>query len=280
MSQTWYDDLKPAGAAGTHAAGDDGEDINTPDNTALSFPEAGQVIDASYHVYGGQVVVHMPEGYDEYWIHLNKIFVSPGEQIDPNEIIGTSGGGVGDDVLHNGVVQPAQAQSWYEGHSSGYHSEIGYFQDATPQGSMSEFNKGWHHPARQLDPRPIITRLKALAPQLFSGPNAGGSNNPGVPVTGTTGTPTQGTPLAFGLPDPQQFAAGAVTGISQTLGFSDPKNALLRISVGAVGVVLMLGSLVIALQPELTDAGEAMQSGVDQVKQQVVGAAKDAVAAT
>ncbi len=249
---------------------DDGVDVGTPDNTALSFPEGGQVIDASYHVYGGQVVVHLPEGYDEYWIHLNKIFVSPGEYVSPDEIIGTSGGGVGGLILKDGHVQPATSQSDYKGHSSGYHSELGYFQDRTAQGSMAEFNKGWGNKLRQLDPRPVMQKIAAAHPQLFYG--AGDASQGQTPSAGTQ-TQTNGLRNPFNI-DIGAGLADAGNRLLNSMGFDDAKNALLRRGAGGVGVVLMLGSLVIALQPEAEAAGQGVQKIYEQAQGQAAKAVK------
>ena len=248
MTAAWWDDLKTAGSAGTHAAGDDGEDLNTPDNTPVSFMEPGQVIDASYHVYGGQVVVHMPDGYDEYWIHLNNIYVHPGDSITPGETIGTSGGGVGDYVLHNGTVEPAQDQSWYEGHSSGYHSETGFFEDTSAHGDMGQFNQGWGNAGRQLDPRPMIQQYAA-------------GNPPSLPVQGQTLSDT----TKASLTDPSTWGPALANGVAQAAGFTDAGNMLVRIAAGGAGLGLCVLAAYLAVKPEadtvISTAGKTAAKG-------------------
>lgn len=255
-AQPWYDDLKPAGARGTHAAGDDGEDLDTPDRTPVSFMDAGQVIDASYHVYGGQVVIHLPSGYDEYFIHLNQIDVKPGDVVMAGETIGDTGGGVGDLVLHDGKVQPAQSQSWYEGHSTGYHSEIGFFEDDSARGDMGQFNQGWGHRYRQLDPRPRI-----LAYQH--------GDHPVIPPHGQPGTTnlTPGIPPGFNVADPATW----IPALASSLGFSSAANMTQRLAVGTVGVGVIFVGLLVAIQPEAQQVAE-------QIRGQVVKAAKAAAA--
>ena len=230
----WYDYPITNG----HAS-DDGIDIGTGNDVPLTFPAAGQVIDASYHVYGGQVVVHMPNGYDEYFIHLDKIFVHPGDSVSPDEVVGLSGGGVGDNVLHDGVVQPAQSQSWYEGHSSGRHTEFGEFKDTSAHGDMAQFNRGWGNKARQLDPTLLLMRLNEQgAPNALKWPAISGAASA---VSGAVNAVTSG-PGAW------------VDGAAKALGFTSPQNALQRLAVGGVGVLLMLGGVFIALQPEVQAA--------------------------
>lgn len=224
-AQPWYDYH-----VGSHA-NDDGVDISTINDTDLFFPQAGQVIDASYHVYGGQVVVHMPDGWDEYFIHLDKIGVKPGDMVTPGEIIGTSGGGVGDLILKNGRVQPATSQSDYQGHSSGYHTEFGEFKDTSSSGDMRQFNQGWGNKLRQFDPTAIIVALKT-------------SRNPPSP-THPVSIAGPGVNLP-GLPDPSQWPNAMAT----AFGFTSPQNMLQRLAAGGVGVALAVVAVAIALQPE------------------------------
>lgn len=267
-AQPWYD----YNITNPHSL-DDGVDMGTPDNTPLSFPEPGQVIDASYHVYGGQVVVHMPDGYDEYWIHLNNVLVSPGEMIQPGQEIGTSGGGVGDLILKNGSVQPATSQSDYQGHSSGYHSELGLFQDSSAGGDMNQFNKGWGNKLRQLDPTGLINALAGSggqsagsvatitgAPLSDPWPPPGDHLDPnGVPIK-ADGTVDKGAWIRHNskyggwgflnpgnwwgaiVPGPSNIIDSAIATMLQGLGFSSPANAVQRLGAGAVGIgVIFVG---------------------------------------
>lgn len=228
---SWWEYEKPAGAPGTHAAGDDGEDLSTPDRTPVYLPFAGQVIDTSYHDYGGQVVVKVAGApYDEYAIHMNGIAVHKGDRIAPDTYIGDSGGGVGDLVLHDGSIQPAQDMSWYHGHSTGYHSEFGLFRD-DKGGDMGEFNRGWGNRGRQMDPRPIIDAEKQ-------------KNMPPPP-------PPSGDPGSNSNPlDPRTWASAVGRQFLQAAGFSSLQNMALRVAVGAAGVGLALGGVWVAIQPE------------------------------
>lgn len=259
MAQPWYDDLKPAGAPGTHAAGDDGEDLNTPDRTPVAFMDAGQVIDASYHVYGGQVVIHLPSGWDEYFIHLNNIDVKPGDVVMAGERIGDTGGGLGDLVLHDGKVQPAQDMSWYEGHSSGYHSELGFFQDFSARGDMNQFNDGWGKRYRQLDPRP---RIEAYAK----------GDHPPIPPHGQPGSNPGGFQWPANPFDPNTW----INDVVKAFGFSSPQNMLQRLAVGAAGASLAVIGLLVALQPGIE---QGVQGYSDMVHRNIQEAAKVAKAA-
>lgn len=222
---------------------DDGVDIGTPNDTPLTMPFGGKVIDASYHDYGGQVVVDVPgTGYSEYEIHLDRMFVHPGEDVQPGQVIGYSGGGVGDLVLHDGRVQPAQSQSWYHGHSSTYHTEYGLFEGDT----MNQVNQGWGNPSRQLDPTGVLDAL-----QMGHQPNWPGSTPPsGSP----TGSPT-GQPQAFGLPNPID-PTGWPNAIAKGMGFTNAGNMLQRMTVGAAGVGAIALGVWVAMQPEVQAAGE------------------------
>lgn len=239
----WYDD--PITNPHSH---DDGVDIGTPNDTPLYFPGVGQVIDASYHVYGGQVVVHMPDGYDEYFIHMNRIDVHPGDWISAGEEVGTSGGGVGDLVLHNGHVQPAQAQSWYEGHSDGYHSEFGEFQDNSPSGSMSQFNQGWGNKSRQRDPTGLIQSLRSGLINLKLNPGATPPDTGQIASSAISSAASSAT-------------TGVIDDAVKAFGFSSPQNALQRIGVGVAGLAVILVGLYVAGQPEIqTVAGQAQKA--------------------
>lgn len=161
-TQSWYD----YGINNPHGS-DDGVDLPTPNDTPVWFPFDAKVIDANWYDYGGQVAAAIPgTDYSEYFIHLDKIYVKPGQTVPAGTVIGTTGGGVGDLIRHNGTVQPAQSQAWYGGHSSGYHTEYGLFEGQ----DMSSFNQGWGQPARQLDPTSIIQELQAGQRPSFPGP--------------------------------------------------------------------------------------------------------------
>lgn len=250
----WWEYEKPAGSAGTHAAGDDGEDLSTPDHTPVHFPWPGTVIDAHHYVYGGQVVVKVDGApYDEYAIHLNNINVKQGDYIYPGTLIGDTGGGVGDLVLKNGSVQPATSMADYHGHSTGYHSEFGAFRDDSPHGDMNQFNQGWGHPNRQIDPRPIVDALHAgqNVPPLPGGtlPGTPGGTSSSSQDNGFLGIPGAIDRLGQTL-NPANWGANIGNTFLKAAGFDNAQNALLRVTVGAAGVGLMLGGVWIALEPE------------------------------
>ena len=236
MAQPWYDYAIPD--AGSHAAGDDGDDVDTPDNTPVTLPFGGKVIDAQWYDYGGQVVADVPgTGYSEYAIHLNDIYVQPGQTVPAGTIIGTSGGGVGDKVKHAGKVQPAQSQGWYNGHSTGYHMEYGLFEGD----NMAAFNQGWGNHQRQLDPPGVLHDL-----QQGLEPHWPGTSQP-TGVSASPG-PVQGTTLGLPGVDPSQWP----TQIATSLGFVNPQDALLRLTAGAVGIGGILLAVFVALQPDLS----------------------------
>lgn len=256
-TKQWYDYDITQG----HAT-DDGADLGTPNDTPVWFPFDAQVIDASYHVYGGQVVAKVPgTDYSEYFIHLDNLYVKPGDTIHAGQIIGTTGGGLGDKIVHNGQVVPAQSMAWYEGHSSGYHTEYGIFEGQ----DMASFNQGWGQPARQLDPTSVIDDLRSgHAPQW----------------------PGTGTPQATGL-----TAGGGVidailtrvfpwlSGTAESIHFR-----LVSLQVGAAGVgFILLGSLFIygATQNKtpVTVVTDGIKAAQDQGRKLATDAAKAAAVA-
>lgn len=228
--QAWYDYPITQG----HQK-DDGDDLGTADNTPFAFWEPGQVIDAGYHVYGGQVVIRPDagSGYDDYAIHLNKIYVQAGEHVSADEIVGTTGGGVGDLILKGGKVQPATSQSDYQGHSSNYHLEIGEFADDSAHGDMAQFNEGWGNRRRQRDPTSIIQALQSESPQLFMG----------------SGNESQSGTQTLGLSNPLDPATW-LNSLATAMGFSSPSNMALRLTGYTVGVVLVLGGVFVGIHGE------------------------------
>ncbi len=112
--------------------GETGVDIGMPSGTPIYAITGGPVLGAGYYGGGGVVSIGSTIDYAGingpatiYYQHLSHLFVQPGQVVYPGEQIGTSGGGVGDLINYNGVVQPAQSQSWYGGYSSGPHIEVG-----------------------------------------------------------------------------------------------------------------------------------------------------------
>ncbi len=270
----WYN----FGITKTHPP-DDGIDIGTPSRTPLSFPFDCDVIDARWYVYGGQVACAVPgTGYSEYFIHMNNIFVRPGDTVPAGQTIGDSGGGVGDLLLHDGRVQPAKYQSWYEGHSSGPHSEYGIFEGQ----DMASFNRGWHNPPRQLNPTSVYNELRNGQTVEWPGkgspqPNPGGSGDGGVGGLICKAFPqlcdlpaeamsAEEKAIAGGL----SAAAGAImNGTAQSLGAKDLADGLRRGAFMALAVgVMALGGFVF-LSPYLKAAAQ-------EVKVEVAGAAQAA----
>lgn len=247
--QDWFS----YGISNPHAS-DDGVDLGTPDNTPVDLPLAGQVIDASYHVYGGQVVVK-PDGgapWDEYAIHLNRIYVHDGDEVAAGEIIGTTGGGVGDLILKGGRVQPATSQADYQGHSSGYHSEFGLFEDTSAHGDMGQFNQGWGNPSRQMDPTGIIAAYKASGQSPLA--------LAATPIS--SAWPPAGDHLMNGLPfkpdgtfDKAAWVQHVMSGglnwnniIANTTGI-DVQGTVTRVAFGGLGLgLILLGAMVVVIK--------------------------------
>lgn len=278
---------------------DDGIDIGAANDTLLTMPFGGHVIDASYHDYGGQVVVAIPgTQYDEYFIHLDDMYVQPGQDILPGMAIGTSGGGVGDKVLHNGIVQPAQYQSWYDGHSSGYHTEYGLFLGP----DMGSFNRGWGNPARQLDPTPVYNDLRAgRAPKIPGATGAPGGTPQGqastdpwwckIPwaggvmcaVYGRGQAALSGTFAGLGNEISTGITAGVLgvfEGVSREFGALSFPNFTQRLSLMTAGVALVgLGVTIAAVAFVADQAGEAIHEALNSDGSAQGGIAKAAIAA-
>jgi len=241
MSQEWYEypvtqehGQQPSGGVFNWESG---EDFGTPNDTPVYFPWNCTVIDASFQTYGGQVACEVDgKNLATYFIHLDNIYVKTGDQVQAGEIIGDTGGGIGDNVLHNGVVQPAQSQSWFvdsDGSlaSTGYHTEFGEF----IANNMQEFNADWNIHSNQIDPSGTIQQLMQ-----------GGIGS---------ATPPQGKPCnipswcnslgAIPIPGAQYFFpqcncnGNSIQGtLSQNAGIVS-SSFFFRLGVGALGVVLI-----------------------------------------
>jgi len=248
---------------------DDGEDIGTPSGTAVYFPDKTKIEDTSWHDYGGQVVGDVSgSGWSEYFIHLRDITVQPGRTYPAGTVIGHTGGGIGDNVLHGGRVQPAQSQSWYNGHSSGPHTEFGIFRGE----DMAAFNQGWGNKSREKDPAPLVSHLHATQ---GAGVGSGGDGLTflGIALPGSNAfsnnTSDSSSGDLFGI-------AGAITGLGTSIGQSAAK-AQTDIAAGAKragffvlgGAVLVAGALILIL-PAATRAvegGVSMATGAGQARQ-------------
>ncbi len=246
MSQEWYD-YPITQAHGQQAGGstfgwESGIDLGTPNDTPVYFPWNCTVIDASFYTFGGQVACQVDgnPNLTTYFIHLDQIYVKPGEDIQAGETIGLTGGGLGDNVLHDGRVQPAQSQSWFvesDGSlaSTGYHTEFGEFIAS----NMQQFNADWNNHNNQLDPTQTIQEL------MQSG--IGGASQP-QPKTGNCQVPL----WCWGLPTPisalipqcncnganpgGQFVSGAIS--------SQVSGPLTQILFGLLGGILIVVGLV------------------------------------
>ncbi len=163
------------GIEGSGHLGDPGVDIGTPNDTPLFFPFDGKVVIKRWDSAGGLLGVQVPgTSYIQYFEHMDQIYVNEGDAIRAGQIVGTSGGGIGDLVRHNGKIQPAQAQSWFNGYSTGYHTEYGIFYSP---GGAATFDAGWKNRALQLDPTNVVKAVAAGQTPSWPGTSGGASPN-------------------------------------------------------------------------------------------------------
>jgi murein DD-endopeptidase MepM/ murein hydrolase activator NlpD len=158
--------------------GHSGIDFAEPNNTPLYFPVGGTVVDTSWYAGGGRVAVQLPgSSIIEYFLHLNSISVKPGDTIQAGQIVGYSGGGIGDNVLKNGIVQAATSQADFQGNSSGYHTHFGL-----ASGGVSGYWQALGTNNNRIDPTQFISDLRNGLPvsQALSTIPGGGT------VTGNT----------------------------------------------------------------------------------------------
>jgi Peptidase family M23 len=136
--------------------GERGIDLGTPNNTPLSMPMSGTVLAAQYYGGGGEVIVKTANNVIEYFFHLNNIFVKPGDSIKAGQVVGTSGGGVGDKYLNpQGQVAIVTNQSQLAPYSSGYHTEYGLLSGSSMQDFYTAMNTG----ANSINPNNFIQNL-------------------------------------------------------------------------------------------------------------------------
>lgn len=140
--------------------GHSGVDVGTPDNTPLSFPEGGRVIEADYKPWGGQIVIATGDGHVMGFLHVNSFAAKVGDTVKANQIVAYSGGGVGDRLLKNGRLQFATSQSDYAGYSTGYHTHFSVFQGKTVQDFAASLTSN----VNRTDPTMYIYALKAGKP--------------------------------------------------------------------------------------------------------------------
>lgn len=158
--------------------GHSGVDLGVPNNTPLYLPYDGKVIEADYKSEGGRIAVLTPQGMMVF-LHANQIDVIPGEAYHAGQILGTSGGGVGDKLLNpaTGQVYTATSQADFAGQSTAPHVHFSVFNvtdiagiDAALDGNVNRIN-----------PMPFIASFIASKPILTT---ASGSTN--APTSDTT----------------------------------------------------------------------------------------------
>ena len=137
VGQPWYD----FPITQSHGAnGELGVDLGTPFGTAITDVFGGKVVDASYGPWGGDVHVltTAPSGQPiwQEFLHLDQIRVSPGQMVNPGDLIGYSGGQL------SGGTHPAPAP-----YSTGPHTEFGLYTSRTANASTA------------LDPTGVISAL-------------------------------------------------------------------------------------------------------------------------
>lgn len=136
--------------------GERGIDLGTPNNTPLSMPMSGTVLAAQYYGGGGEVIVKTANNVIEYFFHLNNILVKTGDKIAAGQIVGTSGGGVGDKYLNpNGQIATVTDQSQLSPFSSGYHTEYGLLTGTSMQDFYTAMNTG----TNSINPNSFIQNL-------------------------------------------------------------------------------------------------------------------------
>lgn len=179
-----YPVTNPYGLAGGEIdlGGHSGIDLGTPNNTPLYFPVAGKVIVADYQPWGGEVAVDNGNVIF-YFLHMNDIKVKVGDTIRAGQVVGTSGGGVGDLVLKNGSPVRVSTQQQYLPYSTGYHTHFGLVAGSTPSAYTTALGQNRF----RIDPTTFLQTWRSLgnkaAAALF-----------GLDTTGITG--------AIGLPPP------------------------------------------------------------------------------
>lgn len=260
MSQ-WFNDTVSQGHG---VNGETGIDIATPNDTPISAIFGGKVVKADWQPYGGEVFLAVPgSNVLEGFIHLDNINVALGDTIKPGQNIGTSGGGVGDNLVKNGRVQPATSQADWGNYSSGYHTEYDLFQGQT----SADVDKAWFNPAVQLDPTTVINSLNQNGSAKLPG---GGGLSTGL--NGGTPPPSS-TSGGFNINNLWQQLTGTVLGgvaSGATAGLTSGANApfsshnMARYGVGTLGaIVVILGVLdmVLSLQDK---ASETLQPIVEK----------------
>lgn len=171
-----------------NTGGHSGIDLGTPNNTPLYLPYNGTIIEADYKPWGGQIAVLTAQGMMTF-LHTNEIDVKPGQAYHAGEILGTSGGGVGDKVLYNGQLITATNQAQFSGYSTGYHTHFSVFNTSTLAGISAALGAN----VNRLNPTPFIQSFIA--------------SNPIMSTTPGTATTTDGTTTAAPVTSTVDFAS-------------------------------------------------------------------------
>lgn len=259
MAQPFYDFPEFQGYSPAH----DGVDIDAPAGYPVTAIESGDVVEAGWRNYGGEVAIAVPgTGDSTVTIHLDDIDVAPGQHVSAGEQIGTVGGGVGSKLLKGGRVQPATSQADFGRFSTGYHVHESVFMGQTPD----EIERGWADFSRTIDPQPIIDHLRATGQPIWPGTATPGSSHTLAQTTASDSTPVLG-----GIQDAINALNPATWGaaLEHAAGFSDLKNAMGRIVVFGLGVSLVVGGVFVAVKGD--------QVVVEAVKQAPKVAAKAAI---
>lgn len=259
MSTPWY--MFPVTQG--HAT-DAGIDLGTPNNTPLTFPWSGTVVEAGYRPWGGEVIASVPGLGLEYFIHLNQIAVQAGQAVGAGQVVGTSGGGIGDVVAPHGTPQIATSQSDFGAYSTGYHTEFGVFRGT----QASDWAAGWSDPGNRLDPTPTVESLRTYYPAGLPPAGAGGV---GLPVGATD---LLGNTLAQGLLTQLQTLTSQDATVWQAVSSGVAGVGTSVNSIGT-GVESALGNL----QNGLSSAGSMDLTGLTRVANAITGAETHAVQA-
>lgn len=151
-----------------------GIDIATPYHTPITAPFGGQVFQADYQPWGGEVGIkaNVP-GYglvNEYVQHLDLVNVSPGQTVTAGQVLGLSGGQT------SGGNHPTSPQ-----YSSGPHTEIGFGAPWIGGGSNFDPTKALSM-ATNIDPSSIVSSIASTLGLGNSGSTSSASGGNSVNV--------------------------------------------------------------------------------------------------
>lgn len=268
MSTPWYD----YGFSQTFGQnGEAGVDLKTPFHTAITNLYPGQVVEAQYGGAGGIVgiLTNVPGlgRVVEYFLHLDLINVSVGQQVAVGQQVGISGGETPAQAASGqfpGSLHPAQPRF-----STGPHTEFGFFR-GTPFASQDAGNPvPFLHPA---------TGGAAIATTGTGSGSSGGTD----PCGGIMQYPTDWiNPVKLGelaichathgfggnegsggsiIPGIAVFEAifGTIAGLASNI-----QSSVERIGFFILALVfIIIGLVLIAYEPAQQKVGEAVQAAV------------------